>query len=490
MRGDFRVSAKTVSASDLVFYDTETTGISTSFDQILQFAAIRTTSKLEEVERFEIRCRLMPHIIPAPGAMRVTRITAAQLEDRRYPSHYEMVRAIRDKFLAWSPAIFIGYNSLAFDEQLLRQAFYQTLHDPYLTSRAGNARADLMRAAQVSTLLAPGALALPLNDQGLSHFKLDRLAPANGFNHAHAHDAMADVEATLHLARLLAIRAPQLWAAILKCGTKAAATEIMTQATIFCAFESYFAKPYGFALTTLGSGRNNNANFYAYDLLVPPEELEGLSDSELPRRLAATPRPLRLIKTNAAPILMAFPDAHGLTSAAKIAPFELAARATRLAKDAPLRRRLIEAHEALFVPREPSAFVEEQIYDGFTSNRDQKLLDEFHQSPWQGRGELLERLSDARLRQLGTRLLFIERPELFDDKARVLQKRKLAERLLPKDESVPWLTLRRALEEVDGLLSNAEPSETQHLGEHKAWLERRLIEAKAALTGGQKSQDA
>ena len=52
-----------------VFYDTETTGIDTTFDQILQFAAIRTDEDLNELDRFEIRCRLLPHVIPAPGAL-------------------------------------------------------------------------------------------------------------------------------------------------------------------------------------------------------------------------------------------------------------------------------------------------------------------------------------------------------------------------------------------------------------------------------------
>ena len=481
--------AKTMSELDLVFYDTETTGISTAFDQILQFAAIRTDKKLREVERFEIRCRLMPHIVPAPGAMRVTKISAAQLNDASYPSHYEMVRALRDKLLAWSPAVFIGYNSLSFDEQLLRQAFYQTLHDPYLTSRGGNARADLMRAVQVSTLLAPGVVTLPLNEQGQPQFKLDRLAPANGFNHAHAHDAMGDVEATLHLARLLANRAPKLWAATLQGATKTAATQLMTRAPIFCVFESYFAKPYGFALTTLGASRDNSANLYAYDLLVPPDELEGLSDDELSRRLSATPRPLRIIRTNAAPLVLAYPEGHSRTSASVIAAEDIEARAARLAKDARLRQRLIAAQDALFPPRAPSAFVEEQIYDGFTSSRDQKILEAFHQCPWEERDELLDRLSDRRLRQLGKRLLFIERPEHFDAKTRALQERRLAERLLPKDENVPWLTLRRALAELDELLASLEPSQTQHLSEHKAWLEARLKEAKSALEGGRQVKD-
>ena len=55
-----------------VFYDTETTGTETPFDQILQFAAIRTDDALNELERFNIRCRLLPHIIPSPKALLIT----------------------------------------------------------------------------------------------------------------------------------------------------------------------------------------------------------------------------------------------------------------------------------------------------------------------------------------------------------------------------------------------------------------------------------
>jgi exodeoxyribonuclease-1 len=475
------VSEHRASALDLVFYDTETTGISTAFDQILQFAAIRTDSRLREIERFEIRCRLMPHIVPAPGAMRVTKITPTQLDDPSYPSHYEMVRALRAKLLAWSPAVFIGYNSLSFDEQLLRQAFFQTLHDPYLTNRGGNARADLMRAVQASTLLAPNTLALPLSDKGLPQFKLDRLAPANGFTHAKAHDAMGDVEATLYLARLLASRAPALWAATLKGATKAGATQLMTEAPIFCAFESYFAKAYGFALTALGTRRDNSTNLYAYDLLVPPDELASLSDSALARRLGAIPRPLRLIKTNGAPILMAYPDAHGLTSAAEIAPRELEARATRLATDAQLRKRLIGAHEALLEPPTASKHVEEQIYDGFISNADQKILEAFHESPWERRAELLDKLSDRRLRQLGRRLLFLERPDLIAGRSRAAQARKMAERLLDSADDVPWLTLHKALVELDAILASATASELPFLCAHRTWLAERLKAAQAIV---------
>ena len=111
-----------------VLYDTETTGTNTTFDQILQFGAVKTDHELRELDRFEIRCRLLPHVVPSPGAMRVTGVTAEQLTDPDLPSHYQMVRAIKAKLDEWSPSIFIGHNSMTFDEHLMRQALYKTLH--------------------------------------------------------------------------------------------------------------------------------------------------------------------------------------------------------------------------------------------------------------------------------------------------------------------------------------------------------------------------
>src|SRR5207302_7421222 len=139
-------------------YDTETTGTDRVFDQILQFAAVRTDDEFNELEHFNLRCRLLPHVVPSPSAMQVTGVAAAQLLNAELPTHYTMVRAIREKLLSWKPTLFIGYNSLDFDENLLRQALYQTLHPPYLTNTDGNCRADALRIARASTLFAPNAL--------------------------------------------------------------------------------------------------------------------------------------------------------------------------------------------------------------------------------------------------------------------------------------------------------------------------------------------
>ena len=82
----------------------------------------------------------MPPVVPAPAAMRITGQCIDDLTDPSRPSHLQMISEIRARLMAWTPALFVGWNSLKFDEEFLRQGFYQTLHPPYLTNTAGNCR--------------------------------------------------------------------------------------------------------------------------------------------------------------------------------------------------------------------------------------------------------------------------------------------------------------------------------------------------------------
>ena len=172
-----------------VFYDTETTGVATAFDQILQFAATHTDADLNVLERIDLRCQLQPHVVPHPGALRVTGMTIAQVTEAARPTHYDMMRTLRAKLLEWSPAIFVGYNSLNFDEHLLRHALFQTLHQPYLTHSQGTCRAYAMTLVQATSVFAPDCLSIPTDARGGSVFKLDQVAPLSGFAHERAHDA-------------------------------------------------------------------------------------------------------------------------------------------------------------------------------------------------------------------------------------------------------------------------------------------------------------
>jgi exodeoxyribonuclease-1 len=210
-----------------VFFGCETSGANTAYDQILQFGAVLVDDELNERDQFEIRCRILPNIVPSPRALWVNRITARDLTNENYRSHYEMISKIRETLLSWSPAVFVGFNSLYFDEYILRQAFYKTLYPIYLTNTGGNARCDAMRLLQAASIFAPNAISVPMSETDRRTFRLDRIARANGYQ-GNVHDAMCDVRATIHLCRVLLNRAPSLWSSAIRLCRKSAIFDFIT----------------------------------------------------------------------------------------------------------------------------------------------------------------------------------------------------------------------------------------------------------------------
>lgn len=463
----------------LVFYDTETTGLEASFHQVLQFAAIRTDADLKEIERFETRCRLLPHVVPAPSAMHVNGITVAQLTDQSLPSHYEMVRAIRAKLLSWSPCNFVGYNSIGFDEHFIRHAFYQTLHHPYLTNSAGNTRSDVMRMVQASSLFAPGTLTIPIDDDGLPVFKLEKVAKANGFTGKRSHDAMRDVEATIFVSRLLFDKAPDVWSAAMRFSKKAAVLDFIECEPMFSLSDFYFGKPYSWLVTLIGANATNGSERYVFNLGVDPTSLIRLKPAQLVVRLEELPKPIRSLRCNAAPILMPASDAPRIASGIGLDPEELDRRTEVLRSDGKFRDRLIAAFEATREEKVASPYVEEQIYDAFTCDEDFRLLEDFHRVAWGKRAAVLGRLKDARLKILGQQLIYIEQPEVLDRSARDKHYQTVTLRLLGTVNGAPWLTLPQAIKEIELLLASAGERDGQHLREHHSYLLHRLKDAKA-----------
>ncbi len=466
----------------LVFYDTETTGTETFFDQILQFAAVKTDEDLNEIERFEVRSQLLPHIVPSPEAMRITGLRVAQLTDPLTPSHYQMVRAIFAKLDAWSPALFVGWNSIDFDEHLIRQALYKTLHRPYLTSRVGNSRSDVMRIVQACSLFAPDALVSPVGDNGERIFKLSRVAPANGYNHDLAHDAMSDVEATIHICRLVLDKAPSVWSSFMRFSKKAAVVDYISDERVFCVADFYFGKPYSHLVTVLGQNEKNNAEWYLYDLSIEPAELAGFDDEQLAKRLAEWPKPVRRLKSNGAPMLFSADDAPESCHGRELDNNELERRAEIVQTDFTLRKRLIAAFESHRAEYPTSPHVEKQIYDTFIPREDEVLMDKFHQADWDERFAIVERFRDSRLRMIGRQLIHLERPDLLSATLCKQHDVAAAKRLLGQCEDVSWLTLPAAISLLSGMMQSAPDGEIEQLKEIEIFLRGLLDKAMACAT--------
>ena len=459
---------------DYIFYDTETTGIETAFAQVLQFAAIKTDENLNELERFNIRCRLLPHIIPSPGAMLVTKISPEMLVDPQLPSHYEAFQQIRKKLISWSPAIIVGYNSLAFDEEVLRQAFFQTLQPTYLTNTNGNQRSDVMRIMHAVSIYQPNTISIPTDAKGKETFRLPQLAPANGHNHDHAHEALADVEATIYLAQLAKDRAPDIWKAMYRSVYKSDVAEYVTSQLCFTMTERYFSKTYSWLVTYCGTNPKINSQMAVFDLNFDPNDYCSLSVEQLVDVLNASPKVIRTLTTNKLPIMMPADFAPEGRQALDISEEERNSRAECIRNDRNFRQRVGEALALRYADRVVSRYAEKRMYDGFPSRLDETLMNEFHEAEWKDREGLVKQIQDDRLAEFAYRLMYFERPDILSPNKLAVLGGWLKDRILTNDETVPWMTIKKALLEVDHKLEVVEGSDVAFLKDTKKFITDRF----------------
>jgi exodeoxyribonuclease-1 len=185
-------------AKTYLFYDIETTGLSKAFDQVLQFAAIRTDNQLNELDRFTVRIQLRPDVIPSPGAVITNRISIK--EQANGLCEYEAIRQIH-QLMNRRNTISLGYNSLGFDDEFLRFAFHRNLLPPYTHQyQNGCRRMDLLPITVMFWLYKREVIIWPQRKAEPS-LKLEHINEVNQLASGPAHEATVDVEATLELAR-------------------------------------------------------------------------------------------------------------------------------------------------------------------------------------------------------------------------------------------------------------------------------------------------
>ena len=455
---------------NFAFFDLETTGISPAFDHPLQFAAILTDAEFREIERVNLRCRLAPHVIPSPQALAVTGVRPHQLIDPELPSLFEFAQELSALVSRWSPAIWTGFNSIRFDEEMLRQMFYQNLQaEIFATQFNGNTRFDIMTAVFAAFHRHRELFKWPIDETGKVRFKLDRLAPLNGFEGHNAHDALGDVEATIHIAQLIAQRAPSLWAELLANRDKAHVQARLGQFApleLVARFSGGAPKGVTGCLCGFAEQNPNQAFFFDVDA-ADPADLINATAEELTAAIEAQPSLIRFITLNKVPLLL---DPVAVTDEQR--------RRVRLIAEAPeFPQRVVAAMAARkgspTAPELPTQ-VEQQIFNGFYSWSDKALLKEFQAADWPRRQEIVASFGDARLRQLGRRLVASYAPALLSDEERGQFAVWRRERWRAPEQAKPeWTTFVKArqaisemkasssydpatIEEIEGFLSGLE----------------------------------
>lgn len=460
------------------FYDTETTGPTPRFDQVLQAAAILTDDDFVEIEAIDERSRLAGHIVPTAGALKVTHVDPYEIARAKH-SAYEFAKMLHDTFTSWQKRgqemSFTGYNTIRFDEEIMRQMFWENLLDPYITSGKGTYRNDLLTVVRALYARNPDCIEIPKREDGRNNFKLENLAPLNGFAGHDAHDALGDVRATIHIARLIRDTDMALWEHMFRMGNAKNATDFVDNEVVFRLLGGQMLNPGILDVCLIASEAANPKSKTAWNLAVDPTPYLDMSAEEILGAMRKTGTPFRTVKCNKQPA--AFPINWEFLARVSNDSFEPADTATIQERSDLIRMHQgfqAQTQEALRLKTEgydAPETLEEKIYSGFPDWNDKNRMTEFHHAAdWADKYNIVKSLENKNMRALGVRTVYLNAPQVLSPALRNGCALKVAEERFCLDTNKAWTTVGSLMKELDEWFL-AEPGDPELLNIQKWALE-------------------
>ena len=432
----------------IIFYDLETSGRSAYWDQIIQIAAICADENLNVLDEINLIGQLSSFSIPDPEALLVNKIPVESIYKSNF-SNYSLISEISHKFSEWSPAIFIGYNSIKFDEELIRNAFFKNLFDPYLTVKNNNSRVDLLDITRIANFFYPDKIKSLLNKKGSAIMKLESIANTNGIKDFTAHDAMGDTYASLELAKLIKNRIPELWSKSISQNNKNQLEESIGSKP-FCYLESFFGKTKLFCLSFVDFHPKYKWAL-CFDLFEDPKKILDMDKSDIYAFLESSPKKIRKIRLNKSPILLDVEMRKNLDEYNILSDDILRERHNFISTNQDFRDKVLSCYNDIILDEtQLDVYAEESIYKKFVSTSDTFLMEEFHKADWEKKFIILEKFKDERLKYFAEILIFEEKPDLLERKDFLKIKEHIKKRIMSTNKE-RWLTIYDAYKKIDDL---------------------------------------
>lgn len=453
--------------ADLSFFwhDYETFGRVPRRDRPAQFAGLRTDADLNEVgEPAMWFCRPAPDTLPDPESCLLTGIVPQQALEQGVPEHDFAARI--EALLAQPGTVGVGYNSIRFDDEVTRHLFWRNLIDPYAREwQNGCGRWDLLDVVRCCWALRPEGIEWPRHDDGRASFKLEHLTAANGIAHADAHDALADVRATVALARLLKARQPRLWDFCLKLRHKDAVRAEIGVERPFIHLSGMYSPERGCMAVVwpLAPHPSNRNEVIVWDLAEDPQQLATLDAAAVRERLYTRAEdlpegvarlPIKTIHVNKSPIVIG--NLKTLGAARERWQLDLDQALRHAERAQALGRTLDALWPEVFTrpaPAEPPD-VDEDLYGGFIGPEDRRRLERLRALPPERLAERTPAFDDARLEELLFRYRARNFPATLDDAGQERWARHCRERLL--HGAGGGLTLAQFFDRIDTLADEAD----------------------------------
>ena len=447
---------------NLVFYDTETTGIQKDFSQILQCGSVLTNSSLDTVDEQNIGCAPLPWVIPKPMAM----ITNKKIDlFHSNVSHYQMMKELQMKWKEWSaqfPSVFITYNGHAFDEELVRRQFFWNLLEPYTTNTNGNGRLDLMLMIHNIAAFFSDEISMPLFEGGPGiSYKLEHLAIEHGIDAGDAHDAIADCNLMIEMCRIIKERLPEVFESFINISTKPGIKSLLYSKEFLALGEIHRRHTFKYPVILCGADASRPNEIVFYDLSYDPEDILDLDFTEINKLIQSKGRdgPLKKYKINKTiPICssnyLKNPNVFDIEFA------ELQRRADLVRSNKDFQQKVSQAMEDRMMSF--SEYIEGTIYSGgFPSYKDKDLMQEFNMSKDLNHLVKISRnFEDERLRLFAERIICTEySTDIPDD----IKKR--YEDLIDERNGTDglWGSIDKSLLQIEKLLDERDDAESQKI---------------------------
>ncbi len=368
------------------FYDLETSGLSSRYQRIMQFAGQRTDSDLNPIgEPIDVLVRLSEDILPEPQAVLITGTTPQKTIEEGV-SEPELCKLLMQEIFT-PGTITVGFNNVRFDDEFIRHTLWRNFYDPYEWAWADNrSRWDILDLVRMTRALRPDGIEWPIDSDGAATNRLELLSKANNLTHLHAHDALSDVEATIGVAKLIKQKQPKLFDFLLKLRDKKEVAKVVNleDPKPFVYSSGRFGKAVDFTTIALPIAPGSTpGTVLIYDLRFDPSDFSKLTQKDIKARLFASwedrkkeglqPIPVKELAYNKCPAVAP----TGVLDEAAWKKLNLTQKQieTNLKN---LSRDFTDKTAAAYAERDPypsSADVEGKLYDGFMNNKDKVRIE-------------------------------------------------------------------------------------------------------------------
>jgi exodeoxyribonuclease-1 len=403
-------------AASFFFYDLETSGFSPRAARIMQFAGQRTNMDLQPIgEPVNVLIKLTADVLPDPDAVLITGITPQQTLAEGL-TEAEFLKFFY-KEVVQPDTIFVGFNSIRFDDEFMRFLHYRNFYDAYEWQWKDKcSRWDLLDVVRMTRALKPDGIQWPFAPDGKPTNRLEFLTSVNKLGHDKAHDALSDVHATIAVAKLIYDKQPELFKFLLETRKKGNVKTIVDSGKPFMYTSGRYPSEYAHTTAAVLLGRHSEqGNALVYDLRVDPTPFIAMSVDELIEawKFSKDPDQLKLpvktLKYNRCPAV-----APGIVKDEEtlerlgLSVEKITEHLRQVAGSKDFVKKLFEAVQKMDASRQQaqltmvdnSLTVDERLYEGFMNAGDTSTMKAARVAQPKELSELAGQFTDERLKSL------------------------------------------------------------------------------------------